>query len=195
MKEELYQWMKNLAVFYILFTAVLHLVPDKKYERYVRSFMGLLLIYMLCTPVFVIFGKSVELIGNFRANYQREQGLMEQKEAENLQALYLAQGYEQELSEKIIESFYDTGIKITDAAVNIEGERVSVTVYAQELSAEDEGRIYDGLRQNFGIEKEDCRIVAGGNDETAVGSDSSSGASAGSDRDSGIGTGRTDSAE
>ena len=44
MKEEIYQWMKNLAVFYILFTAFLHLVPDKKYERYVRLFMGFLLI-------------------------------------------------------------------------------------------------------------------------------------------------------
>lgn len=29
MREEFYQWMKNLAVFYILFTAVLHFVPDK----------------------------------------------------------------------------------------------------------------------------------------------------------------------
>ena len=50
MREEIYQWMKGLAVFYLFFTAVLQLVPDRKYERYVRSFMGLLLIYMLCTP-------------------------------------------------------------------------------------------------------------------------------------------------
>ena len=42
MKEELYTWIKNLAVFYILFTAILHLVPNGKYERYVRFFMGLL---------------------------------------------------------------------------------------------------------------------------------------------------------
>lgn len=44
--------------FLSVFTAVLQLVPDRKYERYVRSFMGLLLIYMLCTPVFAVFGKA-----------------------------------------------------------------------------------------------------------------------------------------
>ena len=41
MREDIYQWMKSLAVFYLFFTAVLQLVPDRKYERYVRSFMGL----------------------------------------------------------------------------------------------------------------------------------------------------------
>ena len=51
--------------FYLFFTAVLQLVPDRKYERYVRSFMGLLLIYMLCTPVFAVFGKSGQLLEGF----------------------------------------------------------------------------------------------------------------------------------
>ena len=34
MKEELYLWIRNLAVFYIFFTAVLNLIPDQKYEKY-----------------------------------------------------------------------------------------------------------------------------------------------------------------
>ena len=196
MKEELYLWMKNLAVFYMMFTAVLHLVPDKKYERYVRSFMGLLLIYMLCTPVFVIFGKSRELMENFRVNFQQEQILLEEKGTENLQAFYLNQGFENELAEKIIESFADTGIKLEDTAVNIVGEKVSVTLYVpNDMTEEEEGRIYDALRQNFGIEKKDCQIVADGNDEAAVGSDPSSGASAGSNRGSGVGAGGTGNEE
>ena len=40
MKEELYLWIRNLAVFYIFFTAVLNLIPDQKYEKYVRVFYG-----------------------------------------------------------------------------------------------------------------------------------------------------------
>ena len=52
MKEAIYDWMKCLAVFYILLSTILHLVPTGQYERYVRFFMGLLLIFMLCTPVF-----------------------------------------------------------------------------------------------------------------------------------------------
>ena len=33
MKEELYLWIRNLAVFYIFFTAVLNLIPDQKYGK------------------------------------------------------------------------------------------------------------------------------------------------------------------
>ena len=72
MKEELYQWIWNLAVFYILFTAILHLAPDGKYEKYVRFFMGLLLIFMMSTPVFALFGKGQELAGNFQMFYEKE---------------------------------------------------------------------------------------------------------------------------
>ena len=57
MKEELYLWIRNLAVFYIFFTAVLNLIPDQKYEKYVRFFMGLLLIFMMSTPIFSISWK------------------------------------------------------------------------------------------------------------------------------------------
>ena len=54
MKEEIYRWVKTIAFFYIVFSAVLHLVPDVKYERlYFVLFMGILLIlYFLSTPVF-----------------------------------------------------------------------------------------------------------------------------------------------
>ena len=72
MKESFYQWVKTLAVFYILFSAVLHLIPDPKYERYIRSFMGLLLIYILCTPVFAAFGRESELAGIFSGRYTQE---------------------------------------------------------------------------------------------------------------------------
>lgn len=133
---------------------------------------------------------------NFRVNFQQEQILLEEKGTENLQAFYLNQGYENELAEKIIESFADTGIKLEDTAVNIVGEKVSVTLYVpNDMTEEEEGRIYDALRQNFGIEKKDCQIVADGNDEAAVGSDPSSGASAGSNRGSGVGAGGTGNEE
>ena len=191
MREEYYEGTKNLAVFYILFTAVLHLVPDKKYERYIRSFMGLLLIYMLCTPVVAVLGKSGELLQSFSSNYRQEKNLLEQKEAEDLQAFYLYQGYENELAEKIRESLDGTGIKTVDAAVNIEGEKVSAVVYVrEEPTEEEERRIYNELREKFGIEKKDCRILAEGNEETAMGGDSSCGASSGGDRDSGVGKGQ-----
>ena len=41
MRTELYQWMKSLAFFHVLTTALLHILPDKRYEQYIRLFMGL----------------------------------------------------------------------------------------------------------------------------------------------------------
>ena len=66
MRQEIYQWMKNLAFFHVLTTAILHILPDKRYEQYVRLFMGLLLILLICTPVFAVVGKSQELLEGFR---------------------------------------------------------------------------------------------------------------------------------
>lgn len=72
MKESFYQWVKTLAVFYILFSAVLHLIPDPKYERYIRSFMGLLLIYILCTPVLPLSGGRANWREFFPADIHRK---------------------------------------------------------------------------------------------------------------------------
>lgn len=187
MKAEIYQWMKNLAVFYILFTAFLHLVPDKKYEKYVRMLMGLLLIFMMCTPVFVLLGKGEELISSFDFHYDGETKLLQQKELENLQVLYLRKGYEQEIKEKIMETAENTGIKLADAAVHIEGERVSAVLYVRkEPDVEQERRIADALWETYGIGEDEFVIRISGDGEDAVDRTSASGTASGSGSDAGI---------
>ena len=84
MKEEIYRWVKTIAFFYIVFSAVLHLVPDVKYERYIRSFMGILLIYILSTPVWkwgkTAAGISIKLSGRTdstgRKKYRKSSGTL-----------------------------------------------------------------------------------------------------------------------
>lgn len=187
MKEEVYQWMKNLAVFYILFTALLHLVPDKKYEKYVRLFMGLLLIFLMCTPVFALLGKGEELIESFSLHFDSETQLLQEKELENLQVLYLEKGYEQELKEKIMDAVENTGIKLTDAAVHIEGERVSAVLYVQEeLKAEQERRIADALWEACGIGKEGFVIRVSVHGENTVDRAAAVGIASGSGGNAGI---------
>ncbi|MDO4305518.1 MAG: stage III sporulation protein AF [Eubacteriales bacterium] len=187
MKEAVYQWMKNLAVFYILFTAFLHLVPDKKYEKYVRMFMGLLLILLMCTPVFALIGKGEELAGSFDLHYDAETELLKQNDLENLQALYLQKGYEQEIREKIMETAENTGIKPVDAAVHIEGERVSAVLYVwEEPDAEQERRITDALWETCGISEDEFIIRISRDGENTVDHTSASGAAPGSGGDAGI---------
>ena len=56
----------------------------------------------------------------------------------------------------------------------------------QEMSSEQERRIQDELRQSFGIEEQNIRIFAEGDDETAVDRDPAPGTSSVGDRTSGI---------
>lgn len=165
MREEIYGWMENLAVFYIVFTAVLHLIPDQKYERYVRSFMGLLLILMLCTPVFSLLGKGEQLLSDFQLRYNAENRSLMEMEAENLQEVYLQQGYAGELEEKIKRSLQGTGINIYGVTVHIEGERAEVIIYTEEeMTAQQERRMEDALWSGCGIEREDYRVQAAGDE-------------------------------
>ena len=187
MKEEIYQWVKTLAVFYIVFSAVLHLVPDTKYERYIRSFMGILLIYILITPVFSLFGNGEKMIEDFRLNYQEELISLETANTENLQALYLQENYSRELEKEISEKCTEDGIKTEDVVVHINGEQITAVIStAENITQEQERRIRDGLARNFGIEEKDCQFLMGKDEQTAVADDSASGASADGDRTSRI---------
>ena len=187
MKAEIYQWVRILASFYILFTVILQLIPDKKYERYIRSFMGLLLIYILAIPLLDITGNSSRIIESFFRNYAEEVSVLEQKETENLQGIYIRKGLEEEVASQIIKKCEEAGIKTQEVVVDIEGETISVELRAdQSIGSEQERRIQDELRQSFGIEEQNIRIFAEGNDETAVDRDPASGASPVGDRTSGI---------
>ena len=52
---------RMIAVFYLLEQRVLQLIPGERYERYVRFYLGLLLVLLLLQPVFQIFRLSEQL--------------------------------------------------------------------------------------------------------------------------------------
>lgn len=188
MKEAIYDWMKCLAVFYILLSTILHLVPTGQYERYVRFFMGLLLIFMLCTPVFSILGKSGEITKSFQEFYQTEENYRQEQELENLQELYLKKGYEEEIGKKILENLQEKGIDALQVEVNIEGEKLRVTVWMREKADEEQERgIQDELREEWGVAEGDSQIAAAQDEQQAVGHSSSAGTASGGDRTSNIG--------
>ena len=56
MFEYLYEWMKNIAFYMVLITAVIHILPNSDYKKYIRFFTGMVLVVMLATPLLKIFG-------------------------------------------------------------------------------------------------------------------------------------------
>ena len=170
MKKELYLWIRNLAVFYIFFTAVLNMVPDKKYEKYVRFFMGLLLIFMMSTPIFSILGKGQELTVSFLENFSRENKEKELQEFQNLQKIYLEKGYEMELEQKIRESLEKRGIEVYKVKVNIEGEETQANlVLKTEISQEERKELKDALVEEWGLKENRIHIQTAKDESGKVG--------------------------
>ena len=172
MKEEITGLVRNLAVFYIIFTSVIQLVPDKKYERYVRNFMALLLIYMVCIAVFSIMGKTAQITETFSEEYQKETARLDQ------QQFYLNREYEKEIQKRILEILENTGIIQAEVTVHIEGENLSVVICLQKnITEEQERRLEDALWQELEIGKEKYQIITGGDRKTAMDPAAASGTS------------------
>ncbi|MCI8292749.1 MAG: stage III sporulation protein AF [Hespellia sp.] len=79
MFQYLYEWMTNAAFYLVIFTAVIQLLPNGSYHKYVRFFTGLILILLVLTPVFKIFGMEQQ----FWDLYSSRQYEQEQQEIEN----------------------------------------------------------------------------------------------------------------
>lgn len=45
------QWIKNLAIFYIIASLIIHLIPGKDFQKYIRLFLGIITIILLMKPI------------------------------------------------------------------------------------------------------------------------------------------------
>ena len=187
MKEALYSWIKCLAIFYILLTMLIHLVPTEKYQRHVRFFMGLLLIVMLMTPLLSILEKTRTLPESFSGFYQKEENQRLTLDMRNLQKSLLENGVEDQLEKNISEVLQKKGIEVVECKVHIEGELLKAALWTKKIpDTELERRIRDELTQNWGILEENCEVLAWENGQQAVGDPSSSGIAPYCDNTSGV---------
>lgn len=68
MLDYIYQWIENVAFYMIIMVAVMQMIPGESYKKYIRFFVGMILILMLMTPILKLFGMS-----DFQnAEYQKE---------------------------------------------------------------------------------------------------------------------------
>ena len=54
----IYEWMENIAFYLVILVAVMQMIPQNSYQKYIRFFAGMILILMLAGPILRIFGMT-----------------------------------------------------------------------------------------------------------------------------------------
>lgn len=186
MRMELYQWMKSLAFFHVLTTAILHILPDKRYEQYIRLFLGLLLVLLICTPVFSIIGKSEELLAGFRENYGKEEQARMETEAEGIRETFLKNAYEQELKDQVQVILHEEEIFSAETEVDMEKDLRLTIRLSGVITEKQREAVENELERICGLGKEEYQILDPGDGMEGMGNPASSGNAASGSRTSGV---------
>lgn len=186
MEERLYEWMKNLAVYYILLCTVVNLSPDGKYTRYFRYFMGLFLITMICAPIFSLLKNGGELEESFQ-RYVLEAELSDASYMqENVQEQYLKKGYAEEIQSELEEFIgrllgEEIQVEISlSGEEDMEIEKVRILLPGDRDISREEA-VKENLEQVYRIGETDVSFLYKGDGNEAVAGDSSDRNASGSD--------------
>ena len=58
MLNYIYDWIENIAFYLVVLVAVMQMIPQNSYHKYIRFFAGMILILMLAGPIIKMFGMT-----------------------------------------------------------------------------------------------------------------------------------------
>ncbi len=75
-----YEWLQNIVFYLIVISAVMQMIPNDSYKKYIRFFTGLILIVMLANPIMKVIGMQ-KTFSELYQNAVYQQKIREIKEA------------------------------------------------------------------------------------------------------------------
>lgn len=134
----MYEWLQEIAVFFILMTAVLNILPEAKYRRYVQFFLGLVMLAVLSRPILALgnLNEILEVTLEKLTLEEEVRGMEDSRiRVEGIQKEVLFEAYEEEISRQIVQFLEGMGVVPVEAEVVVgqeEGEaaveRIAVTI-------------------------------------------------------------------
>lgn len=94
MFEFLYQWITNITSYLVIITAVIHVLPENNYKKYIRFFTGLILVFLLSAPILKVFGMERTFYELYEGEAYRQQ-IREMEDAKG----YIEEIFEEEAQE------------------------------------------------------------------------------------------------
>lgn len=136
--NQMYEWLQEIAVFFILMTAVLNILPEAKYRRYVQFFLGLVMLAVLSRPILALGNLNgiLEVTLEKLTLEEEVRGMEDSRiRVEGIQKEVLFEAYEEEISRQIVQFLEGMGVVPVEAEVVVgqeEGEaaveRIAVTI-------------------------------------------------------------------
>ncbi len=135
----IFSWVKNLVCFYLLLTVILHLLPKKNYQKYVRFFSGMLLTILVASPILSLMGNEEvlkERISQAGLFQELDNLKMDTEHLENTQKERYLREYEKALEMDVSRMAEQKQMNVSQARVHLsqeyEVESIEVTASLQE---------------------------------------------------------------
>lgn len=114
------KWVCDIAVYLILITIILQVIP-KRFRKYISFFTGVLLIILVISPVTGLFNADSALADYFEIEEMR-QALNDMEDmikfTENVSEEKLIENYSGQIKNKLAELIKEYGFRITDVKVD-----------------------------------------------------------------------------
>lgn len=118
--EAILEWIRSLVYYLILMTVVANVLPDKKYEKYLRLFVGMVFLMLVLTPFADLTGFGEKTAEAFaRLTYQNDAKLLrkELEFAEKERMDHLIRQYEGMIVRDIQKITEEMGIEVREIRV------------------------------------------------------------------------------
>lgn len=69
----IYQWIKNIAFYIILVTAIMNVIPNNNYKKYINLYTGIIMIILVLAPISRLLGVNTRLDTNFVKNIYNQE--------------------------------------------------------------------------------------------------------------------------
>lgn len=126
--DGLVQWIKNMAVFYIVAALIMQLIPGKEYQKYIRVFLGIITIILIINPVSKWLTKEASLDEYLSLNYnlQMEEELRAELEIMgNLREQVILEDYIAPAQKEIEKYVNSIGASYVDSVIEVETDENS----------------------------------------------------------------------
>lgn len=162
MIESIYGWMRNLAYYFIFMTAVLNLLPDDRYRKYVRSFLGMLLILVVIDPLLSLGdfkGRLEEIFQRENYRLQNEEVFQYSADFDEIRQEYIRSATETEIRIQIRQLLQNYELKEREIRVSLRGEetlqveRLEIYLDGSPKDSEKIGKLRQELAERYGMEE------------------------------------------